>query len=113
MILPVVCIAGNAIDRTSKNGWHVRRLSLELCYTLDTSHTANGVITEYAVRRLMTVEYEQLQGFPDNFSRIPWRKKIAADCPDSPRYKVLGNSMPVPVIRWMGERIRRYHSAHF
>jgi DNA (cytosine-5)-methyltransferase 1 len=46
-----------------------------------------------------------LQGFPDNFTAIPWRKKDADQCPDGPRYKALGNSMAVPVMRWIGERI--------
>jgi DNA (cytosine-5)-methyltransferase 1 len=58
------------------------------------------------VRRLTPVECERLQGFPDNFTAIPWRKKGAEDCPDGPRYKALGNSMAVPVMRWIGERIR-------
>jgi len=57
------------------------------------------------VRRLTPVECERLQGFPDNFTAIPWRKKGAEDCPDGPRYKALGNSMAVPVMRWVGERI--------
>jgi DNA (cytosine-5)-methyltransferase 1 len=57
------------------------------------------------VRRLTPVECERLQGFPDNFTRIPWKKKPAEDCPDGPRYKALGNSMAVPCMRWIGERI--------
>ncbi len=59
------------------------------------------------VRRLTPVECERLQGFPDNYSRIPWRGKPADHCPDGPRYKALGNSMAVPVMRWIGERIQR------
>jgi DNA (cytosine-5)-methyltransferase 1 len=51
-------------------------------------------------------ECERLQGFPDNFTAIPWRKKGEEDCPDGPRYKALGNSMAVPVMRWIGERIQ-------
>lgn len=43
------------------------------------------------------------------YTRIPWRGKYLADCPDGPRYKALGNSMAVPVIRWLGERIYRYY----
>ena len=58
-----------------------------------------------AVRRLTPVECERLQGFRDNFTAIPWRNKSADDCPDGPRYKALGNSMAVPVMRWIGERI--------
>jgi len=54
------------------------------------------------VRRLTPRECERLQGFPDDFTLIPWRKGLA---PDGPRYKALGNSMAVPVMRWIGERI--------
>jgi len=59
-----------------------------------------------AVRRLTPVECERLQGFPDGFTAIPWRKKDADQCPDGPRYKALGNSMAVPVMRWIGQRIQ-------
>lgn len=55
-----------------------------------------------AVRRLTPRECERLQGFPDNFTLIPYRGKPAAD---GPRYKALGNSMAVPVVRWIGRRI--------
>jgi DNA (cytosine-5)-methyltransferase 1 len=58
------------------------------------------------VRRLVPKECERLQGFPDNHTRIPWRNKPAEDCPDGPRYKALGNSMAVPCMRWIGERIQ-------
>ena len=54
------------------------------------------------VRRLLPVECERLQGFPDNYTAVPYRSKPAAD---GPRYKALGNSMAVPVMRWIGERI--------
>lgn len=60
-----------------------------------------------AVRRLTPVECERLQGFPDGYTAIPWGKKPAEECPDGPRYKALGNSMAVPVIRWLGIRIGR------
>ena len=59
-----------------------------------------------AVRRLTPVECERLQGFPDNYTNIPWRKKPASECPDGPRYKALGNSWAVPVVRWIGKRIQ-------
>ncbi|ECF1702309.1 DNA cytosine methyltransferase [Salmonella enterica subsp. enterica] len=108
VVFPVTCIAGNTIDRAEKNGWNRLRLSEELCYTLDTSHTAHAVIHRYDVRRLMPVEYERLQGFPDHYTRIPWRGKPEQNCPDSPRYKVLGNSMAVPVIAWLGKRLSDY-----
>ena len=61
----------------------------------------------YTVRRLTPRECERLQGFPDDYTRIPWRGKDAANCPDGPRYKALGNSMAVPVMRWIGERINQ------
>ena len=61
-----------------------------------------------AVRRLTPVECERLQGFPDNYTMIPWRNKPAEDCPDGPRYKALGNSMAVPVMRWIGKRIHKH-----
>ena len=57
------------------------------------------------VRRLTPVECERLQGFPDGYTNIPWRKKPEA--PDGPRYKALGNSWAVPVVRWIGERIAK------
>jgi DNA (cytosine-5)-methyltransferase 1 len=61
-----------------------------------------------AVRRLTPVECERLQGFPDNWSRISWKGKPEDQCPDGPRYKACGNSMAVPVMRWIGERICVY-----
>ena len=57
------------------------------------------------VRRLTPIECERLQGFPDNYTLISYRKKPAEQCPDSHRYKALGNSMAVPVMRWIGQRI--------
>ena len=61
------------------------------------------------VRRLTPVECERLQGFPDNYTRIPWKGKAIENCPDSPRYKAIGNSMAVPVMRWIGEGIQAVH----
>lgn len=57
------------------------------------------------VRRLTPTECERLQGFPDGYTAIPWRKKPADQCPDGPRYKALGNSMAVPVMAWIGRQI--------
>lgn len=64
-----------------------------------------AVLHRSAVRRLTPRECERLQGFPDDYTLIPYRGKPASDCPDGPRYKALGNSMAIPVIRWIGERI--------
>lgn len=55
------------------------------------------------VRRLTPIECERLQGFPDNYTNIPWANKPIA--PDSRRYKALGNSMAVPVMKFIGNRI--------
>jgi DNA (cytosine-5)-methyltransferase 1 len=64
------------------------------------------------VRRLTPRECERLQGFPDDYTLIPWRKKQAEDCPDGPRYKALGNSMAVNCMAWIGERIAAYEDRH-
>jgi DNA (cytosine-5)-methyltransferase 1 len=55
------------------------------------------------VRYLQPIERERLQGFPDNYTNIPWRGK--QESPDGSRYKAMGNSMAVPVMRWIGKRI--------
>ena len=57
---------------------------------------------EYAVRRLTPIEAERLQGFPDGYTEI--KEKT----PDSHRYKAMGNSMAVPVMRWIGHRIKEH-----
>lgn len=57
------------------------------------------------VRRLTPLECERLQGFPDGHTLIGWKGKPAEECPDGPRYKAIGNSMAVPVMRWIGKRI--------
>jgi DNA (cytosine-5)-methyltransferase 1 len=97
----------------------------ELSGALDTNST-QAVTQGVTVRRLTPRECERLQGFPDDWTAIPWRKgsgpgpsfesllelrgkqlrePTTCYCPDSPRYKAIGNSMAVPVIRWIGERI--------
>ena len=73
--------------------------------TLDANNGSrrhNGVSTMSGVRRLTPRECERLQGFPDDYTLVPYRRGMAAD---SPRYKALGNSMAVPVMRWIGDRI--------
>jgi site-specific DNA-cytosine methylase len=71
----------------------------------NTAPAVIGLNPPMAVRRLTPVECERLQGFPDNWSRISWKGKPEEQCPDGPRYKACGNSMAVPVMRWIGERI--------
>jgi len=68
----------------------------------DTSNIQTGIRIGSAVRRLTPRECERLQGFPDDYTLVPYRIGIMAD---GPRYKALGNSMAVPVMRWIGERI--------
>ena len=60
---------------------------------------------DMAVRRLTPVECERLQGFPDNYTNIAWNNK--EESPDSHRYKAMGNSMAVPCMRWLGQRIEK------
>ena len=67
--------------------------------TLTTSQNS-GVFKKMAVRRLTEIECERLQGFPDNYTNIK------ENCPSGARYKALGNSMAVLVMRWIGERIQ-------
>jgi DNA (cytosine-5)-methyltransferase 1 len=70
----------------------------------------NAVLRSMAIRRLTPKECERLQGFPDDWTKIPYRNKEADQCPDGPRYKACGNSMAVPVMRWIGERINLIES---
>ena len=65
-----------------------------------------SVLTVSSVRRLTPRECERLQGLPDDWTLIPWRGKPAADCPDGPRYKGIGNGQTVNVMRWLAERIK-------
>ena len=64
-----------------------------------------GITDGYAVRRLTPRECERLMGMPDDWTKVPYRGKPAEECPDTPRYRAIGNSMAVPVMRWIGERI--------
>ena len=77
-------------------------VSTEVTPTLDKSKTPAALVNA-KVRRLTPRECERLQGFPDDYTLVPHRNKPAAD---GPRYKALGNSMAVPVMRWIGERIQ-------
>jgi len=61
------------------------------------------------VRRFTPTECERLQGMPDGYTRISWRNSKLENCPDGPRYRAIGNSMTVPVMRWIGERIDFIH----
>lgn len=78
-----------------------------VCATDATAHAGFGeeVAGGHVVRRLTPVECERLQGFPDGWTCIPYRGRPVEKCPDGLRYRALGNSMAVPVMRWIGERI--------
>lgn len=66
-----------------------------------------AIFRDSVVRRLTPIECERLQGFPDNFTQIPYRNKSADDCTNGPRYKALGNSMAVNVMAWIGQKIQQ------
>ena len=103
----VVCIAGNIIDRQHHSGGNgVGADDSGICYTL-TATDRHAVSDGFQVRRFTPAECERLQGFQAGHTQIPWRGKPAAACPDGPRYKAIGNSMAVPVMRWIGERIQQ------
>jgi DNA (cytosine-5)-methyltransferase 1 len=99
----VVCIAENIIGRQDHNGGNGKGFQDELAYTLNTV-SAPAVTQNLCVRRLTPRECERLQGFPDDHTLISFRDKPAAD---GSRYKACGNSMAVPVMRWIGERIEK------
>lgn len=58
------------------------------------------------------LEWERAMGFPDNHTRIPWRGKPADQCPDTPRYRAIGNSMSVDLMRWIGRRIEMVEAGY-
>ena len=94
-------IPGNWIGRKPENGGNAVEPMHDVAPCL-TKADRHGVASNSAVRRLTPIECERLQGFPDNYTNIK------SNCPDGPRYKALGNSMAVPVMRWIGERIKKY-----
>ena len=80
-------------------------------FTVGTTSNASArntgkVMVNKSIRRLMPIETERLQGFPDSWTEIPLKGKAAELCPDSPRYKAIGNSWAVPVAAWIGKRIQ-------
>ena len=101
-----ISVAGNIIGRSPQNGGNGDGFDEEVCYTLTTADR-HAVAANSIIRRLTPTECEILQGFPRNYTKIPYRKKPADQCPDSPRYKALGNSMAVPVMAWIGKQIQK------
>lgn len=89
---------------------NARDLTFDKAPTLRTGGKDGGVITAATffrdiIRKLTPLECERLMGFTDHYTRIPWRGKPAEKCPDGPRYKALGNSQGVNVMRWLATRI--------
>lgn len=103
--MPAICIQHASIGRHDAAGPQGKGYQEDVAFTQDSRSSADVVQYGMQVRRLTPVECERLQGFPDNHTLIGWRGKDAAECPDGPRYKAIGNSMAVPVMRWIGERI--------
>ncbi|EOF6578097.1 Dam family site-specific DNA-(adenine-N6)-methyltransferase [Salmonella enterica] len=102
---PAICIQHASIGPHDAAGPQGKGWQEDVAFTQDSRSSAGVVQFGMQVRRLTPVECERLQGFPDNHTLISWRGKDAADCPDGQRYKAIGNSMAVPVMRWIGERI--------
>ncbi|HFQ3986150.1 TPA: Dam family site-specific DNA-(adenine-N6)-methyltransferase [Enterobacter asburiae] len=125
---PAIAIAGNTIGRTPGNGGNGTGFAEEVGYPL-TKTDQHGVAIGMQVRRLTPRECERLQGFPDDHTLVPYGRGINPEkmdrdfakylmrggkltleeccsrAADGPRYKAIGNSMAVPVMRWIGERI--------
>ena len=95
---PMVAFDTNQI--TSKTNRSIPRG--DRLHTMTASSTPPMLADGYTVRRLSVTECERLQGFPDGWTQVPYRGKPAAD---GPRYKALGNSKAVNVVRWVGMRI--------
>ncbi len=96
---------GMGVALRGRDGGATAELGDETAFALRASQGGGDkphVLQGWAVRRLTPRECERLQGFPDQYLDLPYRGKPAAD---GPRYKALGNSMAVPVVRWIGQRI--------
>ena len=104
---PIVPITFGFDAGQSENPKATHQFSVECAPPLIKARPMSIAGAQMAVRRLTPRECERLQGFPDDYTRIPYKKKSADECPDGPRYKALGNSMAVPVMRWIGERIAK------
>ena len=97
---------GSTRSYVSFHGRQDPDISGDIAPPLGTNHGQEcALVGGWAIRRLTPTECARLQGFPDDHSRIAWRSRAEADCPDGPQYKAYGNSMAVPVIRWICKRI--------
>lgn len=106
VVCPIDCREGTSPCLTAKiqgsSGWAPQN---ETEHLVPVSVSVQG--TSMALRRLTPEECEALQGFPRGHTKIPWKGKSVEDCPDSVRYKSLGNSFAVPVIAYIGRRIQK------
>ncbi|MGU9749770.1 DNA cytosine methyltransferase [Pseudomonas aeruginosa] len=117
-ISPTLRAMGHGASHANAGGQVAVCITGEITHTLkaegfDASEDGTGrgqpITPEAAgVRRLTSRECERLQGFPDDYTLIPWRGKPATECPDGPRYKAIGNSKAVPVVRWIGRRLKAH-----
>lgn len=90
--------SNNSIQEWSRN-------SIQTWFDIGNSEgTRRNIQSGISIRNLTPLEYERAQGFPDNHTKIPYRGKPIRLCPDGPRYKAIGNSMAIPVMRWLGGR---------
>lgn len=97
-------IQAGALRENPESGPDGVGVQADIAYTLEARAEVQAIQQQWAVRRLTPRECERLQGFPDDFTTIPYRNRMAAD---GPRYKALGNSMAVNVMRWIGQRIEQ------
>lgn len=102
-----VCVAENIIGRQDHNGGNGVGAQEGVSYTLNATGV-HGVSTGCGVRRLTPRECERLQGFPDDWTKIPYRGKPAENCPDSLRYKACGNAITVAVGEHVLRRLRAF-----
>lgn len=101
-------IQGNMIGRSDTAGPQGSGVSNDISFTLTKGDRHAVAPHAGLVRRFTPIEYERLQGFPDNHTLVPYRNKPAEKCPDGPRYAACGNSMAVPVMKWIGSRIDNF-----
>ncbi|AIR90548.1 DNA cytosine methyltransferase [Pseudomonas cremoricolorata] len=100
-------IQAGALRENPNSGPDGIGVQLDHAYTLEARAEVQAVHSGSQVRRLTPRECERLQGFPDYYTLIPYRGRVAGLCPDGPRYKAIGNSKAVPVVRWIGQRLQQ------
>lgn len=102
----VVCFAQNSRNEVRLEGGDGQRTGSITSGGGKPGQGYPAIAGSMGVRRLTPVETERLQGFPDNWTLVPHRGKPTAD---GPRYKAIGNSKAIPVVRWIGKRIQAQH----